>query len=107
MISVTEEAAQQMKSMLERKSWQGYGLRFGVRDGGCSGYSYVLEFQPDPTEADVVIEQHGVRVFVSPEHEPHLSGSTIRWKDELMETGFDIDNPNVKRSCGCGTSFDL
>ena len=107
MVEVTPEAADQMKLMLEKKSWEGYGLRFGVRDGGCSGYSYVLEFQPEPTDMDKVIEMHGVKVFVAPDDAPHLFGSVIKWKDELMETGFDIDNPNVKRACGCGTSFDL
>jgi len=107
MIQVTPEAAVQMKAMLEKKSWQGYGLRFGVRDGGCSGYSYVLEFQEAPTAEDEVVEMHGVKVFIAPTDKPHLQGSVIRWKDEIMETGFDIDNPNAKRSCGCGSSFDL
>lgn len=107
MIAVTPEAAEHMKSMLEKKAWQDYGLRFGVRDGGCSGFSYILEFQSEPSEADEVIEQHGIRVFVDPAHKEHLDGSVIGWKDELMETGFDIDNPNVKRACGCGSSFDL
>ena len=107
MVQVTVEAAEQIKAMLEKKSWQGYGLRFGVRDGGCSGYSYILEFQEAPTEQDQVFEQHGVRVFVDTAHEAHVTGSTIGWKDEIMETGFDIDNPNAKRACGCGSSFDL
>ena len=107
MITVTPEAATHMRRMLEKKSWETYGLRFGIRDGGCSGFSYILEFQPEPTDADTVIEQHGVRVFVDPEHQVHVQGSVIAWKDEIMETGFDIRNPNAKRACGCGSSFDL
>ncbi len=107
MVSVTEQAAEKMKDLLVKQRWQGYGLRFGIRDQGCSGYSYLLEFQQEPASDDLVYEEHGVRVFVAPDHLPMLTGSVIGWKDALMETGFDVDNPNAKRPCGCGSSFDV
>lgn len=107
MITVTPEAAARMQAMLQQQQWSDHGLRFGVRSGGCSGYSYQLEFEPEPHAGDVVHEEHGVRVFIALTDLPFVKGSVIGWKDELMETGFAIDNPNVKRACGCGSSFDL
>lgn len=107
MVHLTDEAASQIKRLLTETNQEGYGLRFGLRDGGCSGYTYLLEFEPDPDDDDLVYEAHGVKVFVHPIHLPFVQGSTIGWKDDLMETGIAIDNPNVKRACGCGTSVDF
>ncbi|MCO4744414.1 MAG: iron-sulfur cluster assembly accessory protein [Proteobacteria bacterium] len=106
-ISVTEDAAVRMKKLQKAQSWQGWGLRFGLKESGCSGYSYQLDFEQTPEDDDLVYDLHGVQVFVHPLHLPFLTGSTIRWKDELMESGFVVDNPNVSRECGCGASFDV
>ena len=107
MVHLTSEAAEQLKRMLVQTGQQGFGLRFGLRDGGCSGYNYVLEFEATPAEDDLVYEEHGVKVFVHPMHLPFVQGSTIGWKDNLMETGIAVENPNVKRACGCGTSVEF
>jgi iron-sulfur cluster assembly protein len=107
LITVTGEAARQIQDVLTRHGWQGYGLRFGLRDGGCSGYTYLLDFEAAPEAEDLVHEEHGVRVFIHPMHLPFVMGSTIGWKGDLWEKGFQVDNPNVKRLCGCGESFDV
>ena len=80
MIQVTEEAAVEIKRVLDEHGWQGYGLRFGLTDGGCSGYTYLLDFEAVPDEDDIVVEAYGVRVFVHPLHVPFIHGSTILWK---------------------------
>lgn len=106
-ISVSVDAAQRMKALQAAQNWQGWGLRFGLKESGCSGYAYQLDFEATPEDDDLVFEQHGVKVFVHPLHLPFLTGSEILFKDELMESGFVVDNPNVRRECGCGASFDV
>lgn len=104
-IQVTEDAARHMQSLQAAQDWHGWGLRFGLKESGCSGYSYQLDFEAVPDEDDLVFEQHGVKVFVHPLHLPFLHGSVIRYKDDLFESGFVVDNPNVRQECGCGASF--
>ena len=106
-IQVTEEAAENIKRLQEEYEANGFGLRFGLRGGGCSGYKYVLELESEPDENDLIFEEGGVQVFVNPEHMEKLQNSTIGWKESLMESGFEIDNPQAKRPCGCGESVDF
>ena len=100
-------AIAQIRRMQQDNNMPGYGLRFGLQGGGCSGYTYELEFEEAPQPEDEVLEYEGVRVFVNPLHREYLKGSVIDYKDELIGAGFHIENPNVKRTCGCGTSFDV
>ena len=107
MITVTPEAANRINEVVASHGGEFVGLRFGLRDGGCSGYAYLLEFEGEADEDDVVFEQDGARVFIHPLHIPYLQGSVLTWRQGDFETGFAIDNPNVKRMCGCGESFDV
>jgi iron-sulfur cluster assembly protein len=107
MVHVTAEAANQIQRMLRETRQEGFGLRFGLDNGGCSGETYAFQFEATPTDGDLVVEEHGVRVFVSPGDLEKLRGSTIGWRDSLMETGLHVDNPNVKRACGCGVSVEF
>ena len=86
---------------------KGFGLRFGLMGGGCSGYSYQLEFEEAAQPEDEVFDFEGVQVFMNPLHMEYLRGSSIHFADTLMQAGFQIENPNVKRKCGCGTSVDF
>ncbi len=106
-VSLTEGAVTHIKRMLTENQMEGYGLRFGIQGGGCSGYSYQLEFEEAPQPEDEVYTFDGVRVFLNPLHKEYLKGSEVDFRDELIGAGFHIENPNVKRSCGCGTSFDV
>ena len=81
--------------------------RLGLTGGGCSGYKYVLELEDGPDPDDHVLDFDGVKVYIKQEHADKLQNSTIDWVDTLMESGFQIDNPQARRPCGCGTSFDL
>jgi iron-sulfur cluster assembly protein len=107
-ITVTPGALESIKDLRSEYGDEGWGLRYGITGGGCSGYKYVLEFEPEPEPDDLVFDQgEGLRVFVKREHMDKLKNSVIDWKDSLMESGFDIENPQAKRPCGCGESVDF
>lgn len=107
LIRVTEAAAGHIRKVIAENAWPSHGLRLGLKDGGCSGYTYQIGFEPGPGEGDIVCEQDGVRVFIQPIHRPFLEGATLDYKRGKFEEGFDIDNPHAKKFCGCGESFDV
>jgi iron-sulfur cluster assembly accessory protein len=81
-------------------------LRIGVKGGGCSGFQYALDFDDTVNEeADMKIEQHGVTVVVDKKCLLYLEGTTLDYYESIEHRGFTFDNPNVTKSCGCGSSF--
>ena len=106
-IHITENALKNIRILQENMEAQGYGLRFGYTDGGCSGNKYIIEFEDAPEADDMVFTFDEVQVFVNRSQMEKLKNSVIDWKESLMEAGFDIDNPQAKRACGCGESIDL
>lgn len=106
MITVTGNAVKQLRTMLAgRDDADRAGLRLSIDRGGCSGLQYNMSFDP-PHAGDEIIEQDGVRVFIEGASASHLRGSVIDYFDGLTGTGFRIENPNARRTCGCGTSFE-
>lgn len=81
------------------------GLRLGVQGGGCSGLSYSIRFDTQPRERDRIFQFSDIRVFIDPKSFIYLNGMTVEWEETLMRRGFVFQNPNAKKSCGCGTSF--
>jgi len=79
-------------------------LRLGVRGGGCSGYQYALALDSKEKD-DLIFESEGQKIIVSVDCLPLLDGSRIVWKETLMSSGFDVENPNATAACGCGSSF--
>lgn len=106
-VTLEANAVGHIKRLLAENEMVGFGLRYGLQGGGCSGYSYLLEFEEAPQAEDEVFEFDGVRVFMNPLHIEYLRGSVIDYSDTLIGAGFQIKNPNVKRQCGCGSSFDV
>lgn len=104
MIQVTPKAVQKIKDSFVKQGVEG-GLRLGVQGGGCSGLSYLFRFETEPRPKDNVFEFDGVRVFVDPKSMLYLDGVTLDYQESLMRSGFVFENPNAKKSCGCGTSF--
>ena len=104
-VRLTDAAVAKIKSMREKEVKQDYGLRFGVRTGGCAGLSYELSLQKNSYENDHVVEQGGLRIFINDESVAFVKGTQIDYIDTLKESGFKYHNPNAKNSCGCGTSF--
>lgn len=90
--------------MQEQNIPEDYGLRVGVKGGGCSGFSYVLGFDV-PKENDEVHNINGIKVLMQKSHAIYLLGMEIDWVEGLNNRGFSFNNPNAKSSCGCGTSF--
>lgn len=106
-VRLTDAAVSHIKRIQSENDMVGYGLRFGLQGGGCSGYTYQLEFEEGAQPDDEVFEFDGVKVFMNPLHIEYLRGTIINFEDTLIGAGFQLDNPNVKRKCGCGASFDV
>jgi iron-sulfur cluster assembly protein len=108
MITVTEQAVNQLRAMLEEKGLPPgeHGLRLGVEKGGCAGMQYTMRIGA-PGSGDEVVEHGGVRFIVDGQSKPYLSGSEIDYDDSLSGAGFKIHNPRAARSCGCGSSFEV
>lgn len=106
-VALTPNAIKQVKRQQEKTGKIGHFLRLGVRGGGCSGLSYVIDMENDPDpEFDLAYEVEGVRVVVDRKSALFLKGTTLDYNiRNLMEGGFVFNNPNAVRSCGCGTSF--
>jgi iron-sulfur cluster assembly protein/iron-sulfur cluster insertion protein len=104
-ITVTDNAAAKVKSLMEAEGDAGLALRVAVRPGGCSGYSYEMFFDSDIAADDIATDYEGVKVVVDPASADLLQGATLDFKDGLQGAGFAIENPNAQRSCGCGKSF--
>ena len=80
-------------------------LRVGVKGGGCSGFSYVLDLTETKKDSDEVMTQHGITLVCDPKSLLYLAGTTVDFKDEIMGRGFVFQNPNANTTCGCGSSF--
>jgi len=104
-VLATENAVKKLIELKQAESSDNSFLRMGVKPGGCSGYSYEMFFDTEEFDGDVVEEYGDVNIVVDSQSLEHIKGSTLDYREGLMETGFSIDNPNVSRTCGCGNSF--
>jgi iron-sulfur cluster assembly protein len=105
MIQVTPKAVEKIKEAFAKHGVHEGGLRLGVQGGGCSGLSYLFRLEGQQRPNDHVFEFDGVRVFVDPKSMLYLEGVTLDYRESLIHSGFVFDNPNAKKSCGCGSSF--
>ncbi len=104
-VNVTETAVEKIRELVEAEGDSSLALRMAVRPGGCSGFSYEMYFDAETDEFDIVEEYGDVRVIVDPDSAEKVRGSTLDYKDGLVDAGFAIDNPNFTSTCGCGSSF--
>ena len=105
-INITPAAIAQVKRLIQKNGEPNQGLRLGVKGGGCSGLSYVMNLEPAPRETDHILEFDGLQVWVDKKSARFLSGVTLDYSlKNLLEGGWKWENPNAARSCGCGTSF--
>ncbi len=105
-ISVSEEAAKRINGLVESMNRPGHGLRLKVVGGGCSGLQYKIDLDL-PRDGDKVFEHAGAKVLVDRKSFLYLNGTEVHYEESLMESGFKLRNPNIKRSCGCGASFTV
>ncbi len=104
-ITLTQKAAKKFLEILEEEGKQGYGLRLKEMAGGCSGYKHVLDFSAEANkDTDAVFTSEGVDIHVDKNELTRLAGALIDYVDDLQNPGFRVRNPNIKSSCGCGSS---
>ena len=106
MISLTELAAEKVKTQLERRG-KGLGIRVAVKTTGCSGLSYVIEYVDIPQPEDMSFVSRSIHVFVDPKSLVYVDGIEMDWVRNGLNEGFDFKNPNEKARCGCGESFTV
>jgi iron-sulfur cluster assembly accessory protein len=104
-VTLTEQAAKKVKSLLEQEGRDDLRLRVAVQPGGCSGLIYQLFFDERLMEDDLVAEFSGVELVVDKMSSPYLEGASVDFEDTIQKQGFTIDNPNAEGSCACGDSF--
>lgn len=102
---ITPDALAQMKRLVARKAVEGQFLRVGVKGGGCSGFEYVIKLDTRRTAFDMEFDFEGLTVITDSKSAPFIQGATITYTGNLMHGGFQFENPNATRSCGCGSSF--
>ncbi len=105
-ITLTESAAIQVQEQLNKRG-KGLGLRLGVRESGCSGYAYVIDFADEVSDKDTVFEAYGVKVIINEDSLSFLDGLELDFAREGINSAFKFNNPNVKDACGCGESFTV
>jgi iron-sulfur cluster assembly protein len=112
-IIISQAAVDAIETQIKKRGVPGTALRVGIRGGGCSGFSYVIEFHDgEPHARDTVYDLKStgggnVRVVVDKKSLLYLNGATLDWEKTLMRQGFKFLNPNEKSNCGCGTSFTV
>jgi iron-sulfur cluster assembly protein len=106
--TISETAAEFARKKLTARGTPDAAIRLGIKGGGCSGYSYVIQFEDDPPrERDRVFEVNGVRFVVDKKSMIYLAGAMLDYENKLMFQGFKFRNPNEASSCGCGHSFHV
>jgi iron-sulfur cluster assembly protein len=108
MVMLTDIAAEKVRTFIASQETANgnVGLRVGVRGGGCSGFQYALALDERGDE-DQVFEHQGITVIVDPASLQYVDGSTVDYAESMMGSGFEVQNPNVVASCGCGSSFRI
>jgi iron-sulfur cluster assembly protein len=108
MIAITESAAAEIKRQRDKRGKPSSAIRVGIRGGGCTGFSYLFEWEDgDPKVTDLVYDAHGVRLVTDPKSHVYLDGTELDFVTGMMGHGFKFNNPNVKGECGCGESVQF
>jgi iron-sulfur cluster assembly protein len=107
-VSLTEKAAKEIRKIMDDQGMaEQTVIRIGVQGGGCSGFSYSLNWDTETSEKDRIQDFFGVKLAVEKKFDPYLDGTVIDFYDGLEKRGFVFNNPNVVKSCGCGSSFQV
>jgi iron-sulfur cluster assembly accessory protein len=106
-VSLTPNAVSKVKEIMAQQNPTPAGLRVGVVGGGCSGFSYSMSFENSPGMMDKVFDMEGLKVFVDATSVMYLDGCRVDYVETLEGAGFKFENPNVKSTCGCGSSFQV
>ena len=107
MVQLTEKAITKVREILDTQDPKPAGLRIAVVGGGCSGFSYSMAFENSPNVLDKTYSFDGLKVFVDQASMLYLDGARVDYVESLEGQGFKFENPNVKSTCGCGSSFSV
>ena len=107
LLTLTDAAAMQVKSLISNSDTPVAGLRVSVSSKGCSGLSYVFEYAEEKKKLEEEVESKGVKIFIDPMAIMYIMGSEMDYKEERLQSGFVFNNPNAKNVCGCGESFSI
>lgn len=107
LIDITDLAVLKMKELLAQRDKPSVGIRVGVKQGGCSGLAYYIEYADEQDAYDEIIESGGVKVLIQPKAVMYLLGTKMDYMDTEIKSGFVFQNPNEKGKCGCGESFNV
>lgn len=105
MVTITDSAAEKIIELSQEDGGADVGLRIFIEKGGCSGLQYTMQISA-PQDGDETTRHNGASLYLDSEAAGYLKGSVIDYSDSLSATGFRIQNPNAKQTCGCGTSFE-
>lgn len=105
-VKATQEAIEALKALQPTEGADKSGVRLGVKGGGCSGFSYVLEFD-NPREGDKILQQDGISFYMDRKSAIYLKGILLDYRSGLKGKGFVFQNPNATSTCGCGESFSV
>jgi iron-sulfur cluster insertion protein len=106
-LNLTDNAIAKVKEIMAQQNPVPAGLRVGVVGGGCSGFSYSMSFENGAGMMDKTFDFNGLKVFVDATSLMYLKGVSVDYVETLEAAGFKFDNPNVKSTCGCGSSFNV
>src|SRR5881394_2584862 len=106
-VNLTDNAVSKVKEIMAQQDPVPAGLRIGVVGGGCSGFSYNMSFENKPGMMDRIFTYDGLKVFVDATSAMYLNGCVVDYVETLEAAGFKFENPNVKSTCGCGSSFSV
>jgi iron-sulfur cluster assembly protein len=105
-ITITENAANQIRKQIVKRG-TGLGLRLGVKESGCTGFAYVLDYADELKEGDSAFEQSGIKVIINDQDMKFLQDIEVDYRTDGINAAFKFNNPNIKDSCGCGESFSV
>ena len=106
-VTLTDAAAERVKEIIASKDEPTFGLRVGVKNGGCAGMSYTMEFAGEAKPHDEIVEDKGVRILIDPKAILFLLGTRMDFKRDKLSSGFVFENPNQTSACGCGESVAI
>ncbi|MEL6748327.1 MAG: iron-sulfur cluster assembly accessory protein [Pseudomonadota bacterium] len=106
-MSMTDAAATRVKDIMARAEQNYVGVRIGVKNGGCAGMEYTMDYAVEASPLDEVVEDKGVQILIDPKAVLFLLGTEMDYETSLLESGFKFRNPNQTSACGCGISVEI
>ena len=106
-MTLTEAAAERLRALMAQSDRPIAGLRVGVKNGGCAGMSYTMDYADSVDPRDEVVEDKGVKILIDPKAVLFLLGTEMDWRSDKLQSGFVFNNPNQIGACGCGESVSL